>query len=209
MWKSIRHLRETNSTFKNRSRFRYLQLSSVAITLVQAIISQLDYCNILTTGLPVSILTPLPSTLFPEVGGILVKLKLRSCHSSAHNYSRLPILCRKKANIQELSGPSVIWPQCLSWSHLLFFPSFTPDPMVSSLFLKCTWHAPILRPCCLPLLEFSSPLHLPRASLVVQLVKNPPAIQEIPVWFLGLEDPLEEGWATHSIILGFSWWFSW
>ena len=31
------------------------------------------------------------------------------------------------------------------------------------------------------------------ASLVVQLVKNPPATQEIPVRFLGWEDPLEKG----------------
>ena len=30
-------------------------------------------------------------------------------------------------------------------------------------------------------------------SLVAQLVKNPPAIQEIPVWFLGWEDLLEKG----------------
>ena len=32
-----------------------------------------------------------------------------------------------------------------------------------------------------------------RASLVAQLVKNPPAIQETPVPFLGKEDPLEKG----------------
>ena len=31
------------------------------------------------------------------------------------------------------------------------------------------------------------------ASLVAQLVKNPPAMQETPVRFLGGEDPLEEG----------------
>ena len=30
-------------------------------------------------------------------------------------------------------------------------------------------------------------------SLVAQLVKNPPAIQETPVWFLGQEDSLEKG----------------
>ena len=30
-------------------------------------------------------------------------------------------------------------------------------------------------------------------SLVAQLVKNPPAIQELPVQFLGQEDPLEKG----------------
>ena len=40
------------------------------------------------------------------------------------------------------------------------------------------------------------------ASLVAQLVKNPPAMQETPVWFLGWEDPLEKGYATHSSILG-------
>ena len=32
-----------------------------------------------------------------------------------------------------------------------------------------------------------------RASLIAQLVKNPPAIQETLVWFLGREDPLQKG----------------
>ena len=36
------------------------------------------------------------------------------------------------------------------------------------------------------------------ASLVVQLVKNPPAMQETLVRFLGREDPLEKGMATTS-----------
>ena len=40
-----------------------------------------------------------------------------------------------------------------------------------------------------------------RASLVAQLVKNLPAVQETLVQFLGCEDPLEEGMATHSRIL--------
>ena len=39
------------------------------------------------------------------------------------------------------------------------------------------------------------------ASLIAQLVKNPPAMQEILVQFLGQEDPLEKGQATHSSIL--------
>ena len=39
------------------------------------------------------------------------------------------------------------------------------------------------------------------ASLVAQLVKNPPVMQETPGQFLGWEDPLEEGMATHSSIL--------
>ena len=40
-----------------------------------------------------------------------------------------------------------------------------------------------------------------RVSLVAQLVKNPPAMQETWVWSLGWEDPLEKGKATHSSIL--------
>ena len=32
-----------------------------------------------------------------------------------------------------------------------------------------------------------------RASLILQLIKNPPAMQETPVCFLGREDPLEKG----------------
>ena len=39
------------------------------------------------------------------------------------------------------------------------------------------------------------------SSLIAQLVKNPPAMQEIPVGFLGWEDTLEKGKATHSNIL--------
>ena len=38
-------------------------------------------------------------------------------------------------------------------------------------------------------------------SLVAQLVKNPPAMPETLVQFLGWEDPLEKGKATHSSIL--------
>ena len=40
-----------------------------------------------------------------------------------------------------------------------------------------------------------------RASVLPQLVKNPPAMQETLVQLLGWEDPLEEGMATHSSIL--------
>ena len=39
------------------------------------------------------------------------------------------------------------------------------------------------------------------ASLVAQLVKNPPAMWETWVQSLGWEDPLEKGKATHSSIL--------
>ena len=39
------------------------------------------------------------------------------------------------------------------------------------------------------------------ASLVAQMVKNPPAMQETWVQSLGQEDPLEKEMATHSSIL--------
>ena len=57
------------------------------------------------------------------------------------------------------------------------------------------------------------PLQDSWASLVAQLVKNPPAMQETWVRSLGWEDPLEEGMATHSSILAWrtpidreAWW---
>ena len=50
-------------------------------------------------------------------------------------------------------------------------------------------------------------------SLVAQMVKNLPAVRETWVQSLGWEDPLEEGMATHSIILAWripmdsgAWW---
>ena len=46
--------------------------------------------------------------------------------------------------------------------------------------------------------EYSSPK---RASLVAQMLKNLPAMWETQVRFLGQEDPLEKGTATHSSIL--------
>ena len=36
---------------------------------------------------------------------------------------------------------------------------------------------------------------------MAQMVKNPPAMQETWIQFLGLEDALEKGMATHSSIL--------
>ena len=47
----------------------------------------------------------------------------------------------------------------------------------------------------------SPSLRIPKASLVAQLLKNLPALQETQVQFLGQEDPLEKEMATHSSIL--------
>ena len=38
-------------------------------------------------------------------------------------------------------------------------------------------------------------------SLVAQMVKNLPVIQETLIQFLGWEDPLEKGMTTHSSVL--------
>ena len=45
------------------------------------------------------------------------------------------------------------------------------------------------------------PLQYSWASLVAQFMKNPPTMRETWVRFLGWEDPLEKGEATHSSIL--------
>ena len=47
----------------------------------------------------------------------------------------------------------------------------------------------------------SYPLEYSWATLVAQMVKNPPAMWETWLRSLGQEDPLEEGMATHSSIL--------
>ena len=49
--------------------------------------------------------------------------------------------------------------------------------------------------------EIGYPLQYSWASLVVQLVKNPPVMREAWVQSLGWEDPLEKGKAAHSSIL--------
>ena len=51
------------------------------------------------------------------------------------------------------------------------------------------------------------PLQYSWVSLVAQLVKNPPTMQETLVGFLGWEDPLETGTTTYSSIL--AWGIPW
>ena len=55
----------------------------------------------------------------------------------------------------------------------------------------------------------SSSMVAQRASQVVLVVKNLPAMQETLVQFLGQKIPLEKGTATHSSILGLPWCVSW
>ena len=51
------------------------------------------------------------------------------------------------------------------------------------------------------------PLQYSWASLMAQLVKNPPALLETWARSLGWEDPLEKGKATHSSVL--AWRITW
>ena len=56
---------------------------------------------------------------------------------------------------------------------------------------------PILRECwAIPSYDLYE-----KTSLIAHSVKNLPAMQKTQVRFLGQEDPLEEGMATHSSIL--------
>ena len=59
------------------------------------------------------------------------------------------------------------------------------------------------------------PLQYSWASVVAQMIKNSTAIWETWVWFLGWEDPLEEGMATHFSTLAWripmdrgAWWIT-
>ena len=49
--------------------------------------------------------------------------------------------------------------------------------------------------------EHGNPLQYSWASLLAQMVRNLPAMQETWVQSLGWEDPLEKGMATHSNVL--------
>ena len=55
--------------------------------------------------------------------------------------------------------------------------------------------------------EYYSSILPCKASLIAQLVKNLPAVQQTQLWSLGWEDPLEKEMVTHSSIL--AWKISW
>ena len=77
--------------------------------------------------------------------------------------------------------------------------------IVAQQFVKCYKLKKFISVCFLFLKMFAKICFggggLMGASLVAQLVKNLLAMQETPVWFLGQEDPLEEGMAIHSCVL--------
>ena len=89
--------------------------------------------------------------------------------------------------------------------HLLcspFFPAHIigfPDSSVGKK-ICLQWRTPLMIPGSRrsPGEGIGYPLQYSWASLVVQLVKNLPAVWETWVWSLVWEDPLEKGKATHS-----------
>ena len=91
--------------------------------------------------------------------------------------------------------------QCDSILKALLVIQGFPDSSVGRVHLQCR------RPWSIPRSGrpagdgIGYPLQDSWASLVAQLVKNPPAMWETWVQSLGWEDPLEKGKATHSSIL--------
>ena len=87
--------------------------------------------------------------------------------------------------------------------------SLRSDPYPQDNSVPHSIHSPCLQsqvgfeisPIHLAALLFNHCMHNYRSSLIAELAKNPPAVQEIPVPSLGWEDPLEKGKATHSSIL--------
>ena len=93
-----------------------------------------------------------------------------------------------------------------SWSGFPFAsPEDLPDPGIEP--RSSALHADSLppeapgKPCAVYKTLIPQQGLNPQVSLVAQMVKNPPAMQETQVQFLGWEDPLEKGMATHSSIL--------
>ena len=72
----------------------------------------------------------------------------------------------------------------------LCFPIILPNCTISSINSLLGSRFPLVSEA---MSSFSRCFQILRASLIAQLVKNPPAMQEIPVGFLGWENLLEKG----------------
>ena len=75
------------------------------------------------------------------------------------------------------------------------------------IFAYCSMYLFCLSLRTLSVTYLESSMYLTLSSLVAQMVKNLPAVQEIQVQSLGQEDPREKGMATHSSIL--AWRITW
>ena len=111
-------------------------------------------------------------------------MKSRACSSTVFNFlfgNNFKVPKSHNENYKEHLYPC---------PHLLYYSlTLSPSPTFFSLELPLHTHHLFL------------PLNSTWASLMAQLVKNPPAMQETWVQSLSWEDPLEEGMATHPSIL--------
>ena len=127
-------------------------------------------------------------------------------------YSRLLVLRDRNSILSSLSKKAIAL-ACVTWKD-----RGVQNDSIRSVARSLLFSAPL---CCW-LREFPPQVHFPhaegslaarkskpmspslrifKASLVAQLVKNLPALQETQVQFLGQEDPLEKEMETHSSIL--------
>ena len=99
----------------------------------------------------------------------------------------------------ELEGNLVNIGQMNRWVTAWNLPGLTPGASWPVTFLGCNGLFIYFSVFFLSLVSCLS--LLPQASLVAQLVKNPPAMRETWVQSLGWKDPLEKGNAAYSRIL--------
>ena len=140
---------------------------------------------------------PVPSGLSQNPSGVNGPLALCPLELLAYHLRQLPLgwVC-----CPGCTGEPV-WASCSGQSWLAQGPG-----------LWSSLHLPTggLDICLMPwasVCMFSMGNMRSRASLLAQMVKNLPAVQETQVQSLGWEDPLEKGMATHSSI--FAWRNSW
>ena len=148
--------------------------------------------------------------------------ELKATHpQSPLSSCQIQLCCQKPHFYSTYALGTVSW----LWCHLPFHPKLpkyeTPDNSlaykIQNHLCSSSWSSPLrsllgtLKSALLTqlFLLVTVTSNTIWASLVAQLVKNLPAMQETLVQFLGREDSLEKGTATHSSILGLPWWLRW
>ena len=116
---------------------------------------------------------------------VMIPVPIISAALSAHSACLLLQVLSRHPSDRIPTVPPSTKGNFLCWS-LKTFPTMSPF-----------WPNPTLLFVLLCVLSLFS-VQAPRVSLVAQMVKNLPAMQEMHVWSLGWENPLEKGMATHS-----------
>ena len=119
------------------------------------------------------------------------------------------VLSLRKAYLSLLA---IFWNSTFKWVYLSFSPLlFTSLPFTAICKASSNSHFAFLHFFFLEMVfiklylyqnaNFKTSQHISGASLLGQLVKNPPEMRKIWVWSLGWEDPLEKGKTSHFSIL--------